>query len=356
MTDEPTAELQERMAAGRHLAGLINGYQLSAAIGAFARLGVADALAEGPASPAELAAQLDADQRSLARLLEATLEAGLFEARDDGRYALTALGQLLRGDVEGSLRRLALVSTEEWRWRAYGHLAHAVRTGEPGFVPAHGCRFWEYLAGHPTEAASFNETMSRISAARDAVLAGAYDFGDIHRLVDVGGGHGGLLCAVLAQHPHLRGVVFDLPGVVAGAQERLLEAGLVDRCEVVAGDFLEEVPPGGDACLLSWILHDWDDETALRILRNCRAAMNNAARLLVVELVVPAADDPAPAPGVARLVKQTDLEMLAVVGGRERTAAEFGELLAQTGFSLARIVPLPGIPWSVLEGVPAAAE
>ena len=266
-------------------------------------------------------------RRSLARLLEATLEVGLFEARDDGRYALTPLGQLLRGDVDGSLRRLAIVSTDEWRWRAYGHLTHALRTGEPGFVPAHGCRFWEYLASHPAEAASFNETMARISAARDAALAGAYEFGDLQRLVDVGGGHGGLLCALLAQHPQLRGVVFDLPGVVEGARERLLEAGLAERCEAIAGDFLEAVPPGGDAYLLSWILHDWDDETALRILVNCRAAMDDAARLLVVELVVPAADDPAPAPSVTRLVKQTDLEMLAVVGGRERTAAEYGELL-----------------------------
>ena len=349
--NQPAAAVQERLAASRRLAELINGYQISAAIGAFARLGIADALAEGPASPAELAAQLGADQRSLARLLEATLEVGLFEARDDGRYALTPLGQLLRSDVEGSLRRLAIVSTDEWRWRAYGHLTHALRTGEPGFVPAHGCRFWEYLDSHPAEAASFNETMSRVSAQRDAVLAGAYEFGDIQRLVDVGGGHGGLLCAVLARHPHLQGVVFDLPGVVEVARERLLEADLAERCEAIAGDFLEAVPPGGDAYLLSWILHDWDDETALRILVNCRAAMNDAARLLVVELIVPAADDEAPAPSVTRLVKQTDLEMLAVVGGRERTAAEYSKLLTQAGFSLARILPLEGMPWCVMEGV-----
>ena len=197
MTDQPTAAMQERVAASRRLAELINSYQISAAIGAFARLGVADALAEGPASPAEHAAQLGADERSLARLLEATLEVGLFEACDGGRYALTPLGQLLRSDVEGSLHRLALVSTDEWRWRGYGHLTHAVRTGEPGVVP----------------------------------------------------------------------------------------------------------------------------------------------------------DDPSPAPGVARLVKQTDLEMLAVVGGRERTAAEFRELLTQAAFSLARILPLEGMPWSLMEGV-----
>ena len=135
MTDQPTAAMQERVAASRRLAELINVYQIRAAIGAFARLGVADALAEGPASPAELAARLGADKRSLARLLEATLDVDLFEAFDDGRYAPTPLGQLLRSDVEGSLHRLALVSTDEWRWRAYGNLTHAVRTGEPGFVP-----------------------------------------------------------------------------------------------------------------------------------------------------------------------------------------------------------------------------
>jgi DNA-binding transcriptional ArsR family regulator len=349
--ERPTAAVQERLAASRRLAELVNGYQISAAIGAFARLGVADALAEGPASPAELAAQLGADPRSLERLLEATLEVGLFETRDDGRYSLTPLGQLLRGDVEGSLRRLAIVSTDEWRWRAYGHVTHALLTGEPGFVPAHGCRFWEYLADHPAEAASFNETMSRISAARDAVLAGTYEFGDLRRLVDVGGGDGSLLCAVLARHPRLQGVVVDLPGVVEVARRRLLEAELAERCEVIAGDFLEAVPPGGDAYLLSWVLHDWDDETALRILVNCRAAMDDAARLLVVELIVPAADDQTAAPGVTRLVKQTDLEMLAVVGGRERTAAEYTELLAKAGFSLARILPLEGMPWCVMEGV-----
>ena len=349
--DQSAAQVQERLAASRRLAELINGYQISAAIGAFARLGIADALAEGPASPAELAAQLGADPRSLTRLLEAVLEVGLFEAGDDGRYALTPLGRLLRGDVEGSLRRLAIVSTDEWRWRAYGHLTHALLTGEPGFVPAHGCRFWEYLDSHPREAASFNETMSRVSARRDAVLAGAYEFGDLQRLVDVGGGHGGLLCAVLARHPHLRGVVFDLPGVAEVAREQLLKAGLAERCEAIPGDFREAVPPGGDAYLLSWILHDWDDETALRILINCRAAMSDAARLLVVELIVPATGDEAPAPSVARLVKQTDLEMLAVVGGRERTAAEYSELLAQAGLSLTRILPLEGMPWCVMEAV-----
>lgn len=337
-----------RVKDGRQLAELINAYQLSAAIGALARLGVADALANGPALPGDLARRVGADERALARVLEATLDVGLFAVGDDGRYALTALGQLLRGDVEGSLRRLAIVSTDEWRWRAYGHLTHSLRTGEAGFVPAHGCRFYEYLASHPTEAASFDQSMSRIGAARDAALAASYDFSSLHRLVDVGGGRGSLLCAVLAAHPRLRGVVFDQPSVVEGAREALRSAGLADRCEAIGGDFLQAVPGGGDAYSLSWILHDWDDQTALRILTNCRKAMDDGTRLLVIELIVPAPGEPA-VPGVSRLIKQTDLEMLTVVGGRERTAAEYRELLTQAGFELSRILPLQGMPWSVIE-------
>jgi hypothetical protein len=349
MGEGPSEAIEARLADTQYLAELIIAYQLSAAIGALARLGVADALAAGPALPVDLAQQLGADEQALTRLLEATLDAGLFTMGEDGRYALTSRGRLLRGDIEGSLRRLAIVSTDEWRWRAYGHLTHALRTGEPGFVPAHGCRFWEYLASHPIEAASFDESMSRISAARDAVLAASYDFRSFHRLVDVGGGHGSLLCAVLGTHPQLQGVLFDRPSVIDGAHERLLKAGLADRCVTLAGDFLEAVPPGGDAYLLSWILHDWDDELALRILVNCRRAMDEGACLLVVELLVPAPDEPG-APDAIRLVKKTDLEMLTVVGGRERTAAEYGELLKRAGFELTRIIPLKGMPWSLMEG------
>ena len=342
----------ERQANTRRLAELINAYQVSAAIGALARLGVADALATGPHHPADLARRLRADEGALTRLLEATLDIGLFSVGDDGRYALTSLGELLCGDAEGSLRRLAIVSTDEWRWRAYGHLTHALRTGEPGFVPAHGCRFWQYLASHPTEAASFEESMARISAARDAALAGSYDFSDLNRLVDVGGGGGSLLRAVLGAYPQLRGVLFDRPGVIDGAREQLRKAGLAERCEAIGGDFLEAVPTGGDAYLLSWILHDWDDQTAARILANCRQAMDDAASLLVVELVVPAPGESGAAAAL-RLIKQTDLEMLTVVGGRERTAAEYAELFTRAGFRLTRIVPLEGMPWSVMEGVVA---
>jgi hypothetical protein len=341
---------EELAASGRHLAELVGGYQASAAIGAFARLGVADALAEAPATSGDLAARVGAREDVLARLLEATLGIGLFTQDDDGRYHLTALGELLRAEAPGSLRRYALVSTEDWRWYAYAHLAETLRTGEPGFVAAHGCRLWDYLAAHPEAAASFQESMARISGARDQAVAASLDFGRFHRVVDVGGGQGGLLRALLSAYPDLRGVLFDVPTAIEAAGEPLRQAGFHERCEAIAGDFRQAVPPGGDAYLLSWILHDWDDLAAQGILRRCREAMNKGASLFVVEMVVPEEGEPG-ADTFKRLVMQTDLEMLVVVGGRERTAAEFRELLAAAGFAVTRTVPLEGLPWSVIEGV-----
>jgi hypothetical protein len=349
MTDGATPPAQQPAVAGRRLVELINGYQASAAIGALARLGVADALAQGPRSIGELASAVGADEGALARLLDATFDLGLFAVDDDGRYRLSDLGDLLRTDVQGSMRRFAVVSTEDWRWAAYGRLDHTLRTGEPGFVAAHGCRLWDYLASHPEAAASFTESMARIGAARDRAVAAAVDVSAVERLVDVGGGHGGLVLALLAVNPHLRGVVFDLPAAIEGAREQLRAAGVAERCEAIAGDFREAVPEGGGAYVLSWILHDWDDATALRILRNCRAAMVKGARLLVVEMVVPEPSQ-ANAAMVDRLVRQADLEMLAVVGGRERTAAEYERLLTDSGFALDCVTPLEGMPFSVVEG------
>jgi O-methyltransferase domain len=332
---------------------LLTGFQTSAAIGAIARLGVADALADGPARPQELAARLGADARSLARVMAALLDVGVFEAHGDGRYGLTALGELLRSDVEGSARRAAVIGTDEWCWRAYGHISHSLRTAEPGFYPAHGCDFWQYLAAHPEEAAAFNEVMSSSSRLRAEAFAGSYDFSGIERLVDVGGGQGVLLRTVLAAHPHLRGVLFDLPAVIAEGRVLLSEASLAERCEMLAGDFFERVPSGGDAYLLSWIVHDWDDRAATHILANTRAALGDGGRLLLIEMVLPSGDETAGTTAVEKLAKAMDLQMLVLTGGRERTAAEYRQLLAGGGFRLARVLPLEGTLWSVIEGVPA---
>ena len=339
----------DRAAAGRRLIEMINGYQASAAIGALARLGAADALADGPLVTAELAQRIGADEKTLVRLLGVADGWGLFTLQDDGRVVVTEWGELLRDDVPGSLKRLAIVSTEDWRWDSYGRLAHTLRTGEPGIVAAKGCRLWDYLAAHPDAAASFQQTMARVGTLRDQAVAASLDLNGVGCLVDVGGGGGELLLALLAAHPRLRGIVFDLPGVIESAREHVVEAGLSDRCVTIAGDFRESVPQGGDAYLLSWVLHDWDDESALGILRNCRAAMREGHRLLVAEMVVPEQGQPG-ASGFEQLVRQTDLEMLAVVGGRERTAAEFGALLAASGFTLAEVRPLEKLPFSVIDG------
>ncbi len=331
---------------------LINAYQTSAAIGAVAALGVADALAGGPASPADVAARVGAEPSALERVLRALADVGIFERFEDGRYALTPLGATLRSDVPGSVRRAAIIATEEWHWRPYGHLAHTLRTGEAGFRPAHGCGFWDYLERHPESAAMVDASMARIASARAAVFARAYDFRGVERIVDVGGGHGALLRHVLDAHPQVRGVILERPGVVDAARAALAEAKLADRCEVVAGDFFSAVPAGGDAYVLSWILHDWSDEDAVRILARCREAMGAASRLLVLELVLPSANEPhAPAPAET-LARTVDLEMLAVVGGRERTEAEFRALFARAGFGVTRVLPLEALPWSVIEGAP----
>jgi hypothetical protein len=343
-TPQRAAELRQRIAS------LIGGYQTSAAIGAVARLGVADALADDPLEPLELATRIGADPRSLERVLRVLQDAGLFTRLDDGRIALTPLGELLRTDVAGSASHLAIASTEDWRWRAYGHLTHSVRTGEPGFRQAHGCGLWEYLERDPDAARVFNQSMSRVASANAAALVSNYDLSSVRRLVDVGGGHGVLVRAALEANPQMSAVVFDLAGVIEGTRTQVAAAGLADRCEAIAGDFFTAVPAGGDVYVLSWILHDWDDRPAASILANCRAAICEGGRLLVVEMVVPSGDEPLSSPSLDRIVKASDLEMLTIVGGRERTAAEYRELFASAGFELTRILPLGSSPWSLLEG------
>jgi ubiquinone/menaquinone biosynthesis C-methylase UbiE len=344
--DSGRAGREALLARRRRLVGLINGHEISAAIGAVARLGIPDALARGPLSAGEIATRVDADPGSVERVLRSLVSVDLFERLEDGRFALTDTGELLRAGVADSVRMAAIVSSDEWLWRPYGYFTHSLRTGQPGFLAAHGQGFWGYLETHPEDAATFNAHMSQSVALRARAFAQAYDFSGLERLVDVGGGHGALVQAVLGAHPHMRAAIFDLPGVVDGARERIAAAGLTDRCELVAGDFFQDpLPAGGDAYAFSWILHDWDDEPAVQILAGCRRAIAPGGRLLVIELVVPAGDQPNPAASI-------DLTMLVVVGGRERTEAEYRALYARAGFELTQVIPLDDVPWSVIEGRP----
>jgi hypothetical protein len=309
-----------------------------------AKLGIADLLADGPQPIDALAAATGTQASALFRVLRALASRGVFTHDAEQRVALTPLAALLRSNVPGSLRAMVAFSGSPWLWQAWSHLLEGVQTGQTAFDLAHGMSFFAYLAQHPDAAAVFNQYMAEAPLHRHAVIATAADFSGMRRVVDVGGGHGASLSAILHAHPALRGVLFDQPQVVAGAHDHLLAAGVADRCDIVGGDFFAAVPAGGDAYLLSAILHNWDDDRALQILQNCRRAMAGHGKLLVAERIVPEGN----APSQAKLV---DVNMLVQHGGQQRTEAEFRALFARAGFQLTHVVLAPS-DLGVIEGVP----
>jgi hypothetical protein len=297
---------------------LINGYQLSQAIHVAAVLGIADELAGGPRAVRELASVTATHEGSLHRLLRALVAAEVLREDDDGRFGLTALGEELRGPAGAWAAFIGRTP----HWASWGQLLHSVRTGESGFRAVYGVDVWEYRAERPEEAAVFDAAMTGLSRRVNAAVAAAHDFGRFGVIVDVGGGHGALLSGIIARHPGVRGIVFDQPAVVAGAE--------ADGFEVVGGSFFESVPEGGDAYLLKSVLHDWDDEPAIEILRACRRAARTGTALFVIEREF---DLPA--------TKLSDLNMLVGPGGRERTAEEYADLLGAAGFELRGETPTP---------------
>jgi hypothetical protein len=322
---------------------MTNAFQVSQAIYVAATLGIADLLKEGPKSVDELARTTATHAATLYRLLRALASVGIF-TEHDSRFGLTPLAEYLRTDTPGSLRNFVMLIGQESLWRSWGHLLHSIRTGESAFPKVHGMTPWEYWADHPEEGAVFKAAMtSHSSGVVDAVVR-SYDFSEIETLLDVGGGEGVLLAAILAANPSLRGILFDQPHVVGNVGALLERAGVADRCEVVGGSFFEAVPTGADAYLLKSVIHDWDDETAIEILRACRAAMGDSGKLLVVERVIRPGNDPDPA-------KFSDLNMLVVPGGQERTADDFELAYAEAGFKLSNIIRT-GSPYSIIEGTP----
>ena len=312
-------------------------------LGVFAELRVADLLAGGPRSVEALAGATGAHAPSLGRLLRLLAALGVVAASDDGRYHLTEAGQLLRSDVPGSLRGIAAMFGGEIHTRAWARLTHSILTGEPAFDQVFGQPIFEYLASDPAAAAMFDEAMTSSSATQARAVVEAYDFSGIDRLVDVAGGHGTLLATIARAYPALTGVLFELPHVAAGAGPIFAEAGVRDRVEIVGGDFLEGVPPGADAYIMKRIVHDWDDDRAIRLLGNCRAAMAPGGRVLVVDCVID--DTPESLYG-----KMLDIEMLALAPhGKERTADELRALFAAAGLRLERIVDTAS-PVKVVEG------
>ena len=324
---------------------MTNGYQVSQALHVAATLGIADFLKEGLRSVDELAEATQTHAPTLYRLLRALASVGVFAEESDGRFGLTPLAEHLRTDAPGSLRAWARLIGQPYFWASWGHLLHSVRTGDPAFPDLHGTNVWEHRAAHPEEGEIFDAAMTGLSAPVAEAVAQSYDFSNIGVLVDVGGGEGGLLATILAANPALRGILFDLSHVVATAGALLERAGVADRCEVVGGSFFETVPEGADAYLLKSIIHDWDDPAAIEILRTCRAAMADTGRLLVVEPVIQPGNEPDRA-------KFSDLNMLVMLGGRERTADDFERLYAEAGFRLTSIIPTGSPPFNIIEGVP----
>jgi len=292
------------------------------------KLRIPDLLASGPKTIAELASSCGAHPPTLERLLRALTTLEMFALAPDGRFRNTPLTEVLRTDHPQSRRDGALFLPAPFLWRPLGELYESVRTGEPAFPAIFGQSFFDYLADHPADASLFNSVMTQGIAWTTPALLAAYDFSRFERLVDVGGGQGALLRDILAATPSLQGVLFDLPQVVAGACE-VLKGDPGERSQTVGGNFFDSVPAGADAYLLKGVLHDWPDDDAVRILRNTRRAIRPDGTLLLIESIVDSA---------ARPAGLIDLLML-VIGGRERTEADFRSLLDSTRFSLTRIIP-----------------
>jgi SAM-dependent methyltransferase len=321
---------------------LIMGFRASQLVHVAARLGLADLLAQGPLPADRLAQAAGVEPQALQRVLRALASLGLFAETTDGNFTLTPMARLLQSTAAGSLRGLALLYGEEWLWQVYGRMLDSVRTGRPAFQQVHGQGFYEYLEAHPCAARLFQAGMSGYSAQEAPAILGAYDLRSARRIVDVGGGEGRLAAALLRAIPDASATILDLESAREGAQRTFAQAGVPERAAFVAGDFFAGVPAGGDVYLLKNVLHNWQDAEAVRILRNCRAAMSETARLLVIERVVPPGNTPSEA-------KLFDVNMLVVIGGRERTEREHRALFAAVGLTLTRVVATAA-PISLVEG------
>jgi SAM-dependent methyltransferase len=320
--------------AATALFDLIVSHRITGTIYAAARLGVADCLADGPRSAAEVALLVKADERSVARLLRARVALGICRQAGPATYELTAIGAPLAAGAERSLKAYALLEGD-MLWRGWGQFLDSVRTGKTGAQLAGVEDRFALMAGDPAAAKTFNDGMASITGVITPAILDAYDFGDIGHLMDVGGGFGEMLAAILSAYPSMRGSVFDLERCEAGARSRLAEAGLDDRSVFIAGDFFQSVPTGADAILMKSVIHDWNDEKSIRILRNCHKALSPGGPLLLVERLMPetVAADPEHLSHVL-----SDLNMLRGPGGAERTESEYRVLLGQSGFVSVRMI------------------
>ena len=315
------------------LMNLTAGKCVTQALGVVAELGIADLLKDGAKSVVAIARAANASEDGIYRLLRALASVGLFAETGERRFRLTPLGKLLRTDSPEALGGYARFTGHPSMWQPWGEFRHSVRTGEPAFDHVFAMPIFEYFAKTPEAAAVFDAAMTSISTFESKAVVAAYDFSGVSTLVDVAGGHGLLITTILKANRKMGGILFDLPHVTTGAQALLQSRGVADRCRIVNGDFFASVPEGGDAYIMKHIIHDWDDERATQILRNCHRVMRSGGKMLIVDAVIP------PGNG-AHFGKLLDLEMLVLTPrGRERTRVEFQDLLKRSGFRLRRVIP-----------------
>jgi hypothetical protein len=308
-------------------------------------LGLAERLADGPRTAGDLAAAVGAHAPSLRRLLRALVAIGAVAENGSDRYSLTPLGEEMRLDRLGPSARFF---NAEHHLQSWLHLDHSIRTGERAFDHVYGMRNWDYYATHPEEAVIFDAAMSSITGPASKAVAALYDFSPFEVVADIGGGDGTLLTEILDRNPSIKGLLFDLPNVVERARKKLDASGLLDRCELVGGSFLEKVPTGASIYIMKTIIHDWEEPAVGTILERCRTAISDSrAPLLLIERVLPEKIGPEDMDDLL-----ADLDMLANAGGQERTESEYNALLKTAGFRLERIIPTP-TPFKILESVPA---
>jgi O-methyltransferase domain/Dimerisation domain len=322
---------------------LITGFWTSCCIYAAAKLNIADHLKDGPMSSDQLAETTHSHAPSLYRVLRALASVGVFKENESHQFELTPLGSTLQSDVPGSMKAMAIAQLGD-HFNAWGNLVYSVKTGNISFDNIEGMSVWKYYETHPDEGLNFMKAMAGLTGAVIMNVLPAYDFTGLNTIVDVGGGNGTLLMAVLDKSPGAKGIVFDEEYVVIETQKILDQNGYSNRCETAAGSFFDFVPGNADAYLMKMVLHDWNDEQCLQILNNCNKAMKPGSKLLVLDSVIPEGNEPHPG-------KFMDINMLAMTGGLERTEKEFAALFTKAGLKLSRVIHTHSPLFSIVEAI-----
>ncbi|MFZ0414781.1 MAG: methyltransferase [Candidatus Acidiferrales bacterium] len=339
----PTAPQPQTPPAHVGVMQLLAGPHIAGAVSCLAQMGIPELVEAGPRSAEELASQIGANPQALYRLMRATASVGVLSEGPDGKFSETPMSAVLRSNGKPSLRAFAIMGGREWHGRGWSYLEFCVRTGKQALEQIYGTPTFEFFEKNPEEGHIFNDAMTALSMIDGPAVAAAYSFDGIHSIVDVGGGHGFLLATILERNPHMKGILYDAPHVIEGAKNGPLKP-MMERCTLASGDMFSSVPTGVDAYIMKHIIHDWPDETCLKILKACRKGLNPNGKLLVVDNVIQPGNDFYPG-------KFLDLQMLIFPGGCERTEKQFRELFAAAGWRLSRVVPT-ATPECVVEGIP----